>query len=150
MLYEFQNYNKHGNIRTRIIPWPNGKAFGINPSGFGGYIGVRIFKYEYREPLIPPHLCIINGQKYIMPIWKPVLMETELNDIKWIKPKPKKVENKQEPIIEINKSSSSDATYTTKYYPTSGKYHCDCPGTWRTGGNCKHVKDLRIKIEKNV
>ena len=39
MLYEFKNYNKHGNIRTRVVSWPNGKAFGINPSGLGGYIG---------------------------------------------------------------------------------------------------------------
>ena len=59
MLYEFRNYNKHGNIRTRIIPWPNGKAFGINPKGLGNYIGVRIFKYEYKHELYPPGLIIV-------------------------------------------------------------------------------------------
>ena len=150
MLYEFSNYNKHGNIRTRIIPWPTGKAFGINPKGLGGYIGVRVFKYKYKHELNPPNLMTLGDKKYIMPGWQEVLPETELNDIKWVKPKPKKVEIKKEPIVEVNKSSSSDKTYTTKYYPNSGKYHCDCPGTWRTGGNCKHVKGLRIKIEKNV
>ena len=47
MLYEFSNYNKHGNIRTRVISWPKGKSFGINPKGFGNYIGVKVFDHAY-------------------------------------------------------------------------------------------------------
>ena len=42
MLYEFKNYNKHGNVRTRIIPGVKGKAFSVNPKGLGSYIGVRV------------------------------------------------------------------------------------------------------------
>jgi hypothetical protein len=146
MLYEFQNYNKHGNIRTRIIPWPNGKAFGINPKGLGSYIGVKVFKYEYKHEILPPGLINAGGKKYIVPGWQEVLPETELNDIKWIKPKPKVVV-KQEPIVVTSTSSSSDKTYTTTYYPESGKFWCDCPGMWRSGGNCKHVKSLREKVK---
>ena len=41
MLYEFSNHNKHGNIRTRIVSWPKGKAFGINPKGFGNFIAIH-------------------------------------------------------------------------------------------------------------
>ena len=146
MLYEFSNYNKHGNIRTRVIPWPTGKAFGINPKGLGSYVGVSVFKYEYKHELNPPSLVSLGGKKYIMPGWIEVLPETELNDIKWVKPKPK-VTVKQEPIIVTSTSSSSNKTYTTTYYPDSGKFWCDCPGMWRSGGNCKHVKSLREKVK---
>ena len=145
MLYEFSNYNKHGNIRTRIISWPNGKAFGINPKGLGSYIGVRIFKYEYTHELNPPSLLTLTGKKYIVPGWIEVLPETELNDIKWVKPKPKV---KQEPIIVITISSSNaNKTYKTVYYPDSGKFHCNCPGRWRAfDSKCKHIKSLEKKV----
>ena len=146
MLYEFQNYNKHGNIRTRIIPWPNVKAFGINPKGLGSYIGVKVFKYEQKHEILPPGLINAGGKKYIVPGCQEVLPETELNDIKWVKPKPKVVV-KQEPIVVTSVSSSSNKTYTTTYYPDSGKFWCDCPGMWRSGGNCKHVKSLREKVK---
>ena len=146
MLYEFSNYNKHGNVKTRIIPWPNGKAFGVNPSGLGGYINVRMFKYEYKHELIPPSLADIGGKRYILPTWQEVLPETELKDIKWIKPKPKV---KQEPIIETHTSSSNaDKTYKTAYYPESGKFYCDCMGRFRArDGRCKHIKALEKKVK---
>ena len=104
MLYEFSNHNKHGNIRSRIISWPKGKAFGINPNGFGSFIAVKVFKYEYHHELNPPSLANIGGKKYLLPTWQEVLPETELSDIKWVKPKPKV---KQEPIIETHTSSSN-------------------------------------------
>jgi hypothetical protein len=144
-LYEFSNLNKHGNIRTRIVPWPKGKAFGINPKGFGSFIAVKVFKYEYEGELIPPSLVTTGGKKYIVPTWQEVLPETELSDIKWIKPEPK---TKQEPIIETHTSiSTPDKTYKTTYYPESGKFHCDCPGRWRAfDRRCKHIKALEKKI----
>ena len=146
MLYEFSNLNKHGNIRSRVVSWPKGKAFGINPKGFGSFIAVKVFKYEYHHELNPPSLANIGGKKYILPTWQEVLPETELSDIKWVKPKPKV---KQEPIIEIHTSSSDPSqTYKTTYYPESGKFHCNCPGRWRAFDNrCKHIKSLEKKIK---
>ena len=146
MLYEFSNLNKHSNIRSRIVSWPKGKAFGINPKGFGGFIAVKVFKYEYHHELNPPSLANIGGKKYLLPTWQEVLPETELSDIKWIKPKPKV---KQEPIIETHTSSSNaNKTYKTMYYPESGKFHCDCPGRWRAFDNrCKHIKALEKKVK---
>ena len=45
-----------------------------------------------------------------MPTWQEVLPETELSDIKWIKPKVKRAE-----VFEHKfKSSSNDKVYTTK------------------------------------
>ena len=146
MLYEFSNHNKHGNIRSRIVSWPKGKAFGINPKGFGSFIAVKVFKYEYHHELNPPSLANIGGKRYILPTWQEVLPETELSDIKWIKPKPKV---KQEPIVEIHTSSSDPTkTYKTVYYPESGKFHCNCPGKWRAfDGRCKHIKALVKKLK---
>jgi len=146
MLYEFSNLNKHGNIRSRIVSWPKGKAFGINPKGFGSFIAVKVFKYEYHHEINPPSLANIGGKKYLLPTWQEVLPETELSDIKWIKPKPKV---KQEPIIEIHTSSSDPSkTYKTIYYPETGKFHCNCPGRWRAFDNrCKHIKALEKKVK---
>jgi len=142
MLYEFSNLNKHGNIRTRVISWPKGKAFGINPKGFGKSIAVRVFKYEYHHELNPPSLADIGGKRYILPTWQEVLPETELKDIKWIKPKPKRAE-----VIEHKfKSSCGKKTYTTKKYiatDNSVKYSCNCFGAIRAkDGRCRHIKEI--------
>jgi hypothetical protein len=140
-LWKFTNLNKHGNSRTRIIHRPDGKAFGFNPHGLGSFVNVQMFKYEYKHDILPPTLTVLNGQKYIVPTWQKVDPNTTLNDIQWIKPKPKV--KRKETVIKTFKSGSSDMTYTTKYYPTSGKYFCDCPGSWRSFGNCKHIKQMR-------
>tara|TARA_R110002050_G_scaffold206544_1_gene342551 strand:- start:105 stop:539 length:435 start_codon:yes stop_codon:yes gene_type:complete len=138
-IVEFSNLNKYGNLRTRRF-WQEKSNLSINPKGFGPFIGFKLFKYDH-DHYMPPSLVNIGDKKYIVPTWVEVLPETRLEDINWIKPKVKVTKSKT--IVKINKSSSSDAEYTTKYYPDSGKYHCDCPGTWRTRGNCKHVKQMR-------
>ena len=139
-LWKFTNLNKYGNYRSRIVYRPDGEAFGFNPKGFGPFINVQMFRYEYKG-IIPPALATIGGQKYIMPSWQKVDPNTTLKDINWIKPKPKVKRSKT--VIRTFNSGSSDAVYTTKYYPDSGKYFCDCPGSWRSRGNCKHVKQMR-------
>ena len=140
-IVEFSNLNKYGNLRTRRF-YQEKSNFGINPKGFGPFIGFKLFKYDYNHH-IAPSLTSVNGKKYIVPLWQEVLPETTLNDINWIKPKIKKIlESKT--ITKINTSSSGLGKYTTKYYPESGKYHCSCPGYWRSNGNCKHVKEMKI------
>ena len=99
-----------------------------------------MFRYEHKGAF-PPALATIGGQKYIMPSWQKVDPNTTLKDINWIKPKPKKQRAKT--IIKTHISGSGLGEYTTKYYPESGKFHCTCPGYWRSGGNCKHVKQMR-------
>ena len=143
-IYEFSNYNKHGNVRTRLIPWPKGKSFGVNPKGLGNYIGVRMFKYDYTHSFHPPGLVTIGNQKYITPTWKPVIPETELSDINWIKPKVKRAE-----VIEHKFNSSSNGKiYTTKEYVAvdgSRKFICSCPGSWMAkdkSKGCKHQQQL--------
>ena len=138
-IIEFSNLNKYGNIRTRRFYHPTSN-YGFNPKGLGPFVNVKLFKYKHTDR-IPPGIVNINDKTYIVPGWKEVIKGTTLNDVIHIKPKVKV--SKSKTVIKINKSSSSDAEYTTKYYPDSGKYHCDCPGTWRTRGNCKHVKQMR-------
>jgi len=140
-LWKFTNKNKYGNLRSRVIYRPDGEPFSFNPKGFGSFINVRMFKYEYKHEVLPPTLATFRGQKYIVPTWQKVDPNTTLNDIEWIKPKPKKQRSKT--VIKTFNSGSSDAVYTTKYYPDSGKYYCDCPGSWRSYGNCKHIKEMR-------
>jgi hypothetical protein len=143
-LWEFKNLNKHGNFRTRIIHTKG--ALSIPGSGFGPSVIARRFKYKYEEPVMAPTLFKTNGKTYLMPIWKEVIEGTTLDDIEWIKPKPKV---KQEPIVETHTSSSNaNKTYKTIYYPESGKFHCDCPGRWRAFDNrCKHIKALEKKVK---
>lgn len=143
-LWEFRNLNKHGNYRKRIIHTEG--ALSIPGKGFGSSVIVNRFKYKYEHPLMPPMIWKNNGKTYLMPLWQEVVDGTTVDDVEWIKPKPKA---KKEPVIETFASGSSNNTYTTKYYPESGKYYCSCPGSWRSQGNCKHIKTLRNKIENN-
>ena len=145
-LWKFTNLNKYGNPRSRIIYRPDGEAFSINPRGFGPFINVRMFRYEYKHEMIPPSLIELNGKKFIVPTWQEVDPNTQLKDIEWIKPKKKRTE----PIIEMHVSSSKpDIEYKTTYYPDSGKFYCYCPGRWRAfDGKCKHIKELEKKINK--
>jgi hypothetical protein len=88
-LLQFTNLNKHGNKRTRIIHSPT-TQLGINPAGFGSYVHVSVFKYEYNHPVMAPTLLKKDGKTYLMPEWREVHPETTLNDIIWKKPKVKK------------------------------------------------------------
>ena len=92
-----------------------------------------------------PELPNINAKEFEekSELNKEVEPETTLKDINWVQPKPKV---KKQPIIETNISGSGLGEYKTKYYPESGKFHCSCPGFWRSGGNCKHVKALKLKL----
>ena len=143
-LWKFTNFNKYGNPRTRIMFRPDGEGFSHGP-GFGPTMVSR-FQYEVKGGNIPPSILELNGKTYIMPWWKEVEPETTLNDINWIKPKPKRMD----PIIEMNTSGSSpDIVYKTSYYPSSNNYYCNCPGKWMAkDGKCKHIKALEAKINK--
>ena len=139
-IVEFYNLNKYGNLRTRRF-YQEKSNFGINPKGFGPFIGFKLFKYDY-EYHISPSLVNIGEKRYIVPTWQEVLPETTLDDINWIKPKIKN-KTKQKTITKIHISGSGLGEYITKYYPDSDKYHCSCPGYWRSRGNCKHVKEMK-------
>ena len=66
------------------------------------------------------------------------------NDI-WKKTKIKK--EKTEKKTWTFKSSSSDAVYTVRQVDSSS-LKCNCPGAWRSRGNCKHIKEVRTSLTK--
>ena len=141
-IIEFTNLNKYGNRRTRRF-WQEKSSLSINPKGLGSYIHVRLFKYTYEHPILPPTLTNIGGKRYIVPTWQEVLPETQLSDINWIKPKPPK---KSETIVVEPPSSKGDKIYKTRYYPDTGNFTCTCPGVWMSKNNCKHIKKLRLEV----
>ena len=145
-LFKFQNLNKHGNLRTRIVHSPTSQ-FSFKPKGFGKFVNVQRFYYEMEhEYLVPVLFKNLNGDLIMMPEGIKVHPKTTLKDIKVTRPKKQK---RTEPIIETNISSSGDVTYETKYYPDSGNYYCSCPGTWRAKDRrCKHIKALELKHKK--
>jgi len=146
-LFKFQNLNKYGNLRTRIVHSPTSQ-FSFKPRGLGKFVNVQRFYYEMEHAYLSAALWINNeGDKILLPTMQKVHPKTTLEDIKVIRPKPKK---RTEPIIETHISSSSkDIEYTTKYYPDSGNFYCTCPGTWRAKDRrCKHIKALELKHKK--
>ena len=138
MLYKFTNKNKYGTLRSRIIYRPNGEGFKFNPKNFGDFVDVRVFRYTYEHPVLPPSLFTDkDGQKWIVPIWKKVLPETTLKDINWVKPKVKKEKpQKDEWLFE----SKSDPGHFYKVTQVGVTYRCNCPGVWRAKDRqCKHI-----------
>ena len=146
MLWEFTHKNKYGAKRSRILYRPDGKSFGINPKGFGSFINVRVFKYVYEHPVLPPSLFTDQkGQKYIVPSWQKVVPETTLNDIKWKKaskplPKPEKKEWKFE-------SKSDPGHFYTVTQVSDFKVKCTCSGQYRAKDiKCRHMKEVMKEI----
>ena len=144
-LFKFQNLNKHGNLRTRIVHSPTSQ-FKYKCEGLGKFVNVQRFKYEYHHSHISPQMQVRKGERFIMPGNQKVHSETTFGDIVWIQPQPKK---RTEPIIKINVSSSNGSKYQTKYFPDSGNYQCNCMGYFRAKDRrCKHIKALEIEVNK--
>ena len=146
MLYKFTNTNKYGNLRHRIIYRPNGEGFKFNPKGFGPFVNVEVFKYTYEHPILPPSLFTgTDGKKFIVPIWKEVLPETTLEDINWIKPKPKKVSVEKH---EFQFESKSNPGHFYKVTVNNNKVDCTCSGKWRAKDRqCRHMKDVKKQLK---
>ena len=144
-LFKFQNLNKHGNLRTRIVHSPTSQ-FKYKCEGLGKFVNVQRFKYEYHHSHISPQMQVRKGERFIMPGNQKVHSETTFDDIVWIQPQPKK---RTEPIVKINVSSSNGSKYQTKYFPDSGNYQCNCMGYFRAKDRrCKHIKALEIEVNK--
>ena len=143
-LFKFQNLNKYGNLRTRIVHSPTSQ-FSFKCRGLGKFVNVQRFRYEYHHDYMEPQMQVKDGERFIIPGDIKVHPKTTFDDIVWVKPKKEK---RTEPIIETHTSSSNGGEYKTKYYPDSGNYHCSCPGTWRAKDRrCKHIKELENKID---
>jgi hypothetical protein len=87
---------------------------------------------------IPPMLVNLIDKMSIIPWWVNVPLDTTLNDIIWIKEDKEQIKPN---YFEI-KSSSSNEVYCVTKRPNN-KYHCTCPGYWRSKDHiCKHIKQV--------
>jgi len=144
MLYKFQNLNKYGNLRTRIIHHPGGKPFSFNPKGLGRFVNVQVFKYEYKHQVLPPSLVKFGDETFIVPTWQKVHSETRLEDINWVKPKPKKVNVEKH---EFKFESKSDPGHFYNVTVKGDKVDCNCAGKWRAKDRqCRHMKDVKKQL----
>lgn len=134
--------NKYGFEFSKII-FSEKTSFGLDPKEYGNHIIVKPFKYEYKHEIIPPVLYVDSKGKKRLNDNTIVNPQTELEDITWIKPKTKP-KLQSEKSFEF-KSSSSDVIYRVVVKESIGvlKYSCDCPGFFRSRGNCKHVKEVK-------
>lgn len=135
MLWKVVNHY-HNGITTDEVVYSNGPIV-ISPEkeGIKGSMARR-FMYEVEYPYHPSLWTDTKGKKYIIPLNIEVHPETTFEDIKWIRPKEKKV---------IEKVQGSMGEYKTTYDPNKKVYKCTCIGFWRSKGNCKHVKALKEK-----
>lgn len=105
-------------------------------------VASQMFKYEVEHPTMNPALFSINGKKYIIPQWIEVHPLTTIDDVDWVKPKPK-----VEKVTETFTSGSGMGNYKTTYNPATQKYSCNCMGYFRSKDKrCKHIKELEIKM----
>lgn len=144
-LIEFTQLNKLGLHRTRVFYQPT-TSYGFNPKNYGNHIQVRVFKYDYKHPIIPPILYLDSkGDKYLNNGTK-VLPETTLEDVNWIKPK---LKTEIKTTFEF-KSKSSNDVYTVTKSEIGDKItlRCDCRGFFMAKDRklgCKHVQEVRNK-----
>jgi hypothetical protein len=96
-------------------------------------------KHHVIGGIIPPHIIKLSGKTSIVPWWVEVPDNTTLEDIVWVRKE--KTTNTKPGYFEI-KSSSGKETYRVTKTPNN-KYHCTCPGYWRSKDHiCKHIKQV--------
>ena len=149
-LIQFTNTNKYGTFRHRIVYRSGDKPFKIG-RGFGPVVGVKAFKYTH-EHVYPPALFTssVDGQKYIVPGYQKVHPQTTLNDIEWVKPKPKNVEKaadvfKTNEEFKFESKSEPGSFYVVRV--VNGKAKCNCAGQYRAKDRkCKHMKEVEQEL----
>ena len=75
-LFKFQNLNKHGNLRTRIVHSPTSQ-FSFKPAGYGKFVNVQRFYYEVEHAYLSPALYTDQkGDTILLPIMEKVHPKT--------------------------------------------------------------------------
>jgi hypothetical protein len=96
-------------------------------------------KHYVTGGIIRPMLINLVDKLAIIPWWVNVPLNTTLDDIIWIREDNEPVQTQPE-FIEIKSSSSNEKYRITKKI---NKYHCTCPGFWRSKDRvCKHIKQV--------
>ena len=99
---------------------------------------VQCFKYRVTTD-VNPSVVTLNGKRMIVPAWQEVHPQTTIDDIEWVKPQ-------KRPRADVS-VKSADGKYKTTFNTLTGRFKCSCMGYFRSKGNCKHVKELRAKLQ---
>ena len=137
MLWRFTNYNKHGQLRSRIVYSEGALTIG---QGFGPFVGVSRFRYQSRSPYHGLFISPVDGKKYLTPDWIEVLPETTYADVFYEAPE----EPKEKPQKWTFKSDSSDKEYVVRRNAI-GNLTCNCWG-FIAHKKCKHVKKVSGEV----
>jgi hypothetical protein len=138
MLFEVFHKDKEGEL-VSSIEYRESSAYDLTKEQLKSDLTiVRPFKYVSKSPFYG--LVSQDGKKFMIPDWVEVRSDTIYQDLKYNTPRKKK---QKAEIFEF-KSSSGNGVYQVRK-SSDGSLRCNCPGTWRTKGNCKHVKELRSK-----
>ena len=117
MLYEVYKQFKNNTITHEIV-YSKGAYSSVEQDII--CCNVNLFKYEYKDRVLPPTLFITSsGKKYIVPSWHEVHPETTLKDIELIKPKSVQLDP-----IKYEVTGSNGDKYNTVYNPNTKKWKC--------------------------
>jgi hypothetical protein len=95
--------------------------------------------YNYKG-IIPPAIATTISGTYIVPGWISIPPGTTREDINWVK---EKLESVKSEVFTFVSSSMPGMKYKTTR--VGNRITCTCQGYFRSGGNCKHVKEVRDK-----
>jgi hypothetical protein len=141
-LFKFQNLNKHGSLRTRIVHSPTSQ-FSYKCEGLGKFVNVQRFKYEHHHYMAPV-MQVRNGERFIMPGNVKVHPETTFDDILWVQPKKSKVKTPKN-IFKFESKSDPGSFYKVTVVDNIVK--CNCSGQYRAKDRqCRHMKEIKNKL----
>tara|TARA_R100001460_G_scaffold85799_1_gene127106 strand:- start:147 stop:596 length:450 start_codon:yes stop_codon:yes gene_type:complete len=133
----------HGE-ETKIIHTEPGEQVKIYPKKDGiKFANHKVFKYKFKEwEGLCPAIVKFGDKKVIMPWGVECHPKTTIDDIEVIK----KRKNKPRQPKSTWEFTSSNGNGTYKVTKHGDKFKCNCMGFWRSKGNCKHVKEVKAKL----
>lgn len=112
----------------------------------------KIIHIHYMAPTF--FVCRRENQKYLIPGWIPVAMDTTIDDVEWMNPynTPKDFSSKTPKGKEWNFESAPTPGQFYTVQVVDGVVSCSCPGSWRSKDKqCKHIKAVKAELsEKTV
>jgi hypothetical protein len=156
MLKELYLEFEDGRKETKLIHLEPGEQVKISPQQDGIITaGCKTFKYQVPKHRYLTKMIFRFGDKtLIYPEGIECHPKTTLDDVvEYLTEEPTIEEKVEESEVEVQKWEFESASGGGTYIVTLNKFgnpKCNCPGTWRSKGRCKHVKEVEkeLGIEK--
>jgi hypothetical protein len=156
MLKELYLEFEDGRKETKLIHLEPGEQVKISPQQDGIVTaGCKTFKYQVPKHKYLTKMIVCFGDKtFIYPAQIECHPKTTLDDVVEYLTEEQLLEEKVEaPEVKVQMWEFESASGGGTYIVTLNKHgnpKCNCPGTWRSKGRCKHVKEVEkeLGIEK--